>query len=68
MFAIQAPDKCNSLQLTGPEQRQYVKCPISQLIWSVWVIGNWRGVFWQTLVRAMDPAIIVRTLLKLDQP
>ena len=36
-------DQVEKLALTGPEQRQYVKCPISHLIWNVWIIGNWRG-------------------------
>ena len=43
-------DRVEKLALTKPEQPQYVKCPISKFIWSVWIIENWRGVFWQTLI------------------
>ena len=42
-------DRVAKLALTRRESRQYVKCLISQFVRKVWLTGDWRGIFWQTL-------------------
>ena len=42
-------DRVAKVALTGREKRQYVKRPFSHKIRNLRLIGDGRGVFWQTL-------------------